>query len=120
MFSLLFYKVMHLVGLFVAFMGLAGLVWAAATGADKASKRPALIFHGVGLFFALVGGFGLAARLGLVTGLPGWVHAKVTIWLLLGLMPVVVKRRPDLGKWVWYSAPVLGLLAAYIGVYKPF
>ena len=55
MFSLLFYKVMHLVGLFLAFMGLAGLVWAAATGADKASKRPALIFHGVGLFFALVG-----------------------------------------------------------------
>ena len=120
MFSILFYKVMHLAGLFVAFMGLAGLVWAALTKAEKAAKRPALIFHGIGLFFALVGGFGLAARLGLVTGLPGWVHAKIAVWLLIGLLPIVVKRKPELATAVWFAAPVLGLLAAYLGVYKPF
>ena len=120
MFSLLFYKVMHLVGLFVAFMGLAGLIWAAATGADKAAKRPALIFHGIGLFFALVGGFGLAARLGLVSGLPGWIHAKVAIWIVLGMLPIIIKRKPKSGTAIWFLAPLLGLLAAYFGVYKPF
>jgi len=120
MFSILFYKVMHLAGLFVAFMGLAGLVWAALTKADKSAKRPALIFHGIGLFFALVGGFGLAARLGLVSGLPGWIHAKIAVWLLIGLLPIVVKRKPELATAVWFTAPTLGLLAAYLGVYKPF
>ncbi len=120
MFSILFYKVVHLVGLFVAFMGLAGLVWAALTNADKASKRPALIFHGVGLFFALVGGFGLAARLGLVSGLPGWIHAKIACWVLIGMLPIVVKRKPELAYFVWFTGPLLGLLAAYLGVYKPF
>ena len=120
MFSILFYKVVHLVGLFVAFMGLAGLVWAALTKADKATKRPALIFHGVGLFFALVGGFGLAARLGIVSGLPGWIHAKIACWVLIGMLPIVVKRKPELAYFVWFTGPLLGLLAAYLGVYKPF
>ena len=120
MFSILFYKVMHLAGLFVAFMGLAGLVGAAIMGVEKSARRRALIFHGVGLFFALVGGFGLAARLGLVAGLPGWVHAKIAVWLVIGMLPIVIKRKPEWATAVWFSAPFLGLAAAYLGVYKPF
>ena len=120
MFSLLFYKVMHLVGLFIAFMGLAGLILAAAMGADKKAKRPAIIFHGIGLTLALIGGFGLAARLGIVTVLPGWIHAKIAIWLILGMLPIVIKRQPKSGTLIWFVAPFLGFLAAYFGVYKPF
>ena len=120
MFSLLFYKVMHLVGLFIAFMGLAGLIWAAVTDADKAAKRPALVFHGIGLSFALIGGFGLSAGVGVINGLPGWIHAKIAIWLILGMLPIILKRKPNSGTIIWYVAPFLGFLAAYLGVYKPF
>ncbi len=120
MFSLLFYKVVHLVGFFIAFMGLAGLLWAHATQADKKAKRPAMIFHGLGLLLALVGGFGMAARLGMMSGLPGWVHAKIGLWLLLGLVPLVAKRVPQHLQAIWWALPLVGLLAAYLGVYKPF
>jgi hypothetical protein len=120
MFSLLFYKVVHLGGLFIAFMGLAGLLWAVATQADKAAKRPALIFHGLGLTLALIGGFGMAARLGMMAGLPGWVHAKIALWLLLGVLPVVARRMPQYHQLLWWGIPVVGLVAAYLGVYKPF
>ena len=120
MFSLQFYKVVHLGGLFVAFMGLAGLLWAVATAADKSAKRPALIFHGLGLFLALVGGFGMAARLGMMSGLPGWVHAKIGLWVVLGALPIVAKRMPQHNGKLWWAIPFFGILAAYLGVYKPF
>jgi hypothetical protein len=101
-------------------MGLAGLIWAAAVDADKRMKRPAIIFHGLGLTLALVGGFGMAARLGMISGLPGWVHGKIGLWVALGALPVLIKRMPQHRSLVWWGIPLVGFLAAYLGAYKPF
>ena len=76
--------------------------------------------HGTGLLISLVGGFGLLARLGLTGGLPGWVYLKLAIWLGLGMSPILLYKRPQTAKAVWFILIVLFISAAYTARYKPF
>jgi hypothetical protein len=62
----------------------------------------------------------MAARLGMMSGLPGWVHAKIGLWVVLGALPIVAKRMPQHSGKLWWAIPFFGILAAYLGVYKPF
>ena len=118
------YKVIHLVGIFLTLGALAGLALAAASGATKqtnAARRLIAVFHGVGLFVVLLGGFGLLARLGITHGpFPGWVWAKLGLWVLIGALVAVPYRRPDLARAVFVSIPLLGGLAAWLAIFKPF
>ena len=118
------YKVIHLIGVFLALAALAGIALAAANGATRQSnpaRRLTAISHGLGLLVVLVGGFGLLARLGIVQGsFPGWVWAKLGIWLLVGALVAVPYRRPELARAVFITIPVLGGLAAWLAVFKPF
>lgn len=117
-----FYKVLHILSLILLFSGLISLLtltWSQAELKPQI-KKFAFITHGIGLFLLLLSGFGLAARLGLVQGLPGWIHAKLAIWLLLGGSIVLAKRFGRLGFLNAVIFWTLGTLAAYIAVYKPF
>lgn len=119
------YKVIHLLGIFLTLTGLAGLALAAANGATKQTnpaRRLISAWHGAGLLIALVGGFGLLARLGVMHGaaFPGWVWAKLAIWIVVGALVAVPYRRPDLARLVFIALPVLGGLAAWLAIYKPF
>jgi uncharacterized membrane protein SirB2 len=119
------YKVIHLIGIFLALAALAGLALAVANGATKQTnsvRKLISISHGVGLLVILVGGFGLLARLGMVGGsaFPGWVWAKLAIWLAVGGLLAVPYRRPDLARLVFIAVPVLGALAAWLAIFKPF
>jgi hypothetical protein len=76
--------------------------------------------HGLGLLFIFVSGFGMAARLGLVQGLPTWVQAKIGIWLLLGVGVSLVKRKGSIGWPIAVLLMGLGTTAAFIAVNKPF
>jgi hypothetical protein len=68
----------------------------------------------------LVGGFGLLARTGgMANGLPGWLHPKLLIWVLVGGLPALINRKPEWGKLLWFIVPLLMLTAAYFGVYHP-
>ena len=71
----------------------------------------------LGLVLLLVGGFGMLAKLG-VSGIPGWVHPKILIWVLLGLAVAVPYRKPELARPLWFAAPILALIAAYLGLNK--
>ena len=117
-----FYKVLHLLGLFMAITGLAGFFLLTYNGGEvkKKTRQMALLIHGVGLAFALVSGFGLAARLGYMSGMPGWVYAKIAIWLTAGGLIVLVKKKAQWG-WSLYSM-IIGLffLGALLAVNKPF
>ncbi len=122
MLSYEFYKVLHLLGLILTFTGLAGIFMARWNGPElrKPVRSLGTIMHGVGLLFLLVSGFGLAARLGYMGGLPGWVYGKIGIWIFVGALMVLVKKRSDLG-WVLYSLIVgAGFLAVLLAVNKPF
>lgn len=117
-----FYKVLHLLGLILLFFGLGGLLLAAYAKVElkKQARILGFVSHGVGLLLILVSGFGMAARLGLVSGLPNWVKAKVGIWLLLGLAISVVKRRGYIGWPIAILLWGLGITAAFIAINKPF
>ncbi|MBV2169362.1 MAG: hypothetical protein KUL82_11715 [Bdellovibrio sp.] len=117
-----FYKVLHLLGLMLLFFGFGGLLVAAYSKAElkKAARIMGFITHGLGLLFILVSGFGMAARLGLAAGLPGWVHAKIAIWVLLGVGISLVKRKGYIGWPVAVLLLGLGTSAAFIAINKPF
>ena len=75
--------------------------------------------HGVGLLFSLVGGFGLLARLGIVTQWPTWVIAKLVIWIVLGGWLAVAKRKLLTPAVALVAMLAFGGLAAFFAVVKP-
>jgi hypothetical protein len=118
-----FYRVLHLFSVFGVTLSLGGMTIFMAAGGSKASftaRKFVAVIHGIGLFLALVGGFGLLARLGLVQGLPGWAIAKIVLWLALGGLPVLVYKKPQHAKAIFIGIWLLTGLAAYLARYKPF
>jgi hypothetical protein len=115
-----FYKVLHLLGVFMVVASLgAAIIYRGAESQSQAHWRKTLsIGHGVGLVIALVAGFGLVAKLGV--GFPGWVVVKVVIWLVLGGLIAFAKRKPALAKTWWWLTILLATLAGGLAVYKPF
>lgn len=124
MFSHPFYNVVHIVGLVLLMAGLGGIAFSSGTESMPGGwpRRYALIFHGLGLFLILLGGFGMLARLGIVRGTswPGWVWVKVIVWGSLGFAAFLPRRFPGTARPVLIVLPLLGGLAAYMAIYKPF
>lgn len=123
MISYAVYKIVHLVGVFMVIMALGGLAATAIGGKGKSTPwyRPMAITHGIGMLLSLVGGFGLLARLGIIHGmLPGWVLAKLGIWLILGGFMAVLIRKPKWAKALWPVIILLAGMAAYLAGSKPF
>ncbi len=124
MISLNVYKLVHILGILLVFASLGGLTLHALNGGTKQSnqgRRMVAVSFGLGLFLILLGGFGMLARLGLASGgLPAWTWVKLGIWLAVGGLLALPYRRPGAARLLWILAPALGLLAAWIGLYKPF
>ena len=118
--SLLFYKILHILGLLLAFAALGALTFEAHVGRaeNKEGRRLTGIAHGAGLLLLLVSGFGMLARLG--GGFPGWVIAKIVIWLVIGGIIALIRRQPRWAGFLWFALPVLGTFAGYLALYKPF
>lgn len=119
------YKLIHLLGIFLTFIALAGMAVHAATGRPKTDNprhRTLLIFHGAGVLVALTGGFGLLARVGVDHGqvFPGWVWGKLLLWILLGGAIALPYRNQAAAKALLFLLPILGLLGAFLANYKPF
>ncbi|UOF02869.1 hypothetical protein [Bdellovibrio reynosensis] len=117
-----FYKVLHMLGFMLLFFGFGGLMVAAFSKVTltKSARLMAFITHGLGLFLIFLSGFGMAARLGLVQGLPAWVQAKIGIWLVLGIAISLVKRKGYIGWPIAILLWGLGTTAAFIAINKPF
>lgn len=114
------YKVVHLLGIFLLVCGLGGL-WAMASAATEESRRAArklvLATHGVAMFLILLAGFGMLARLGITGSWPLWVWIKVAIWVVLGALPVLLKRSEKPVGALLYLAPILGAIAAWAALF---
>ncbi len=117
------YKLLHFLGLFMMFVALGGASIHALSGGEKvpATRRVIGILHGVGALLALVAGFGMLARLELLAdGLPGWVIAKLLIWLLLAALVGLPYRKRQLAAALAFALPLIALLAAWLALFKPF
>ncbi len=116
------YKLIHLISGFLLFSIAGGVALYAANGGDKAGntlRKLVGILHGIALLGILVAGFGLLARLG-IGGIPGWVWAKLVVWLVIGGIATLPYKRPQLGKVFLWLVPLLGGVAAWLAVAKPF
>lgn len=117
-----FYKVLHLVGVFLTLTGLVGIAtlkWA-GTGLPAGPRRAFFLMHGVGLLIAFVAGFGLAARLGMFNNLQKWVWVKIGIWLVLGGLIALAKRKGEMGTVLILSMVALVSVAGWLAIFKPF
>ncbi|NJM09741.1 MAG: hypothetical protein HC883_02255 [Bdellovibrionaceae bacterium] len=117
------YKVLHLMGVFTVILSLGAVCMHVINGGTKQHpfRKGVGITHGVGLLISLVGGFGLLARLGVAHGgLPGWVWAKLVIWLIFGGVTAILVRKPQTAKPMWLGILVLAVTGAYLAQYKPF
>ena len=117
------YKILHLTGIFLLTSGVVGMLVLAWSGHQIAGKVKtfAFITHGVGLLFMLVSGFGLLARMGIMhgAGFPTWIYIKLAIWLIMGGIIALIKRKGQLGWPMYFLLLAIFITAAYVGVYKP-
>ncbi len=116
------YKLLHLCGVFMAILAIGGAVAAALSVGDnsRSLKRVVAITHGIGLVLALVGGFGLLARIGVAHGsMPAWVMLKLGIWILFAGGLTMVRLVPKLSVPLWILTIILASVAAYLAGQKP-
>lgn len=117
------YQLIHLTGVFLVLFALGGIVLHMINGGTReySFRRTAAITHGVGMFLALLGGFGLLAKkLHIGFPFPGWVWGKLIIWLCFGLLLAVIYRKPGFAKGFWWIIPGLAIVAIILVTYKPF
>jgi hypothetical protein len=124
MLSHAFYNTLHVFGILLLATGTAGMAMHVANGGTRQTNSARVLvaaMHGLGALFILVAGFGMLARLEAMhgAGFPGWVWAKLGIWLLLVAAAFAPYRWPALARPILIALPVLGALAAYLAIYKP-
>jgi hypothetical protein len=115
------YKILHLFGIALLLLGL-GIVLGAFALTPKVSAKVKIVgfsAHGLGLLLILTGGFGMAARMGLASGLPLWIYGKLGVWAFMAVAISLVKRKAQ------SSFVLVGLLASlvavatWLAIYKP-
>lgn len=104
------YKVIHIVGLIALFLGIGGML--------AGGRKSFALLHGIGLLVVLVAGFGMQAKGNL--GFPGWLIGKLAIWVVFAVLPVAYKRKAMPAAFILLGALVLGGLAAWLVVARPF
>lgn len=115
-----FYKILHLLGIFMLFISIGGVIIRGKLNDTSAATRKYIgIMNGVGLLVILVAGFGIMARLG-ISLTDGWVLSKLAIWLIFGGLLAVANRKPQLIGVLTITTLVLGVMAAYLAILKPF
>jgi hypothetical protein len=108
----MFYNYMHVLGIILTFMA-----YGMYLARDNSTKSKGLaIMHGVGLLILLISGGGMAAKLKL--GAPSWMLIKIGLWVLLGVMTIFIKRKPEMKVAFAWGICIIAALAAYLGIFK--
>lgn len=116
-----FYKWIHVTGIFAALLGLGGGFLTHLSGALPAGpgRRAIALSHGLGLLFALLGGFGMLAKGGFPFPWPAWVFGKIAVWFALGGLMAFPMRNPSLSRRLWWLPVALGAFAVYLVLWRP-
>lgn len=111
------YKIIHLIGLMLLFLGLGGIL--SHAGRDVKVSKVYPLLHGLGLLTIIVSGFGNLGKQPGGMSFPGYVIAMIGAWLLIGALPLLVRRGYVPAPLGWFVAIALGALTAWLGVAKP-
>ena len=106
----LYYNIIHLVSIMALFAALG----AVAAGASEKCGKLCSILHGLALILLLISGFGMLAKYEL--GFPWWITAKLIIWLAMGAMLGLAKRKVLPCASIFAIILGLGTVAAVFGV----
>jgi len=115
------YKLIHIAGVLVLFGAYTAVsLWAMNEQPLKKNKYEKLGFaaHGIGSVFIILGGFGMLATL-YPNDSPmsvGWVHIKLTLWLILGGGLTALRKKPEYAPHILTIAFLATLLATAIGI----
>ncbi|MFC7335936.1 hypothetical protein ACFQY0_02000 [Haloferula chungangensis] len=105
-------KTLHIAGTFGFFAALGAI----ALGSGS-SKTAASILHGISGLLILLVGFAMLRKPPMDSY---WWMVKLGLWLVLGIAPALVKRKVLPAPVVLTIAIVCGVIAAYLGLAKPF
>ena len=105
------YKIIHLTGIAALALGTGGMM------AGGSNRKPFAICQGVALLIMLVSGFGLLAKLQL--GFPHFAIVKTALWLLIGMLPMILRRLKLPVAAAMLIPLTLVALMAWLGVMKP-
>jgi hypothetical protein len=108
-----FYHVLHVVAVLV----LTGYTFQAFAAPPESRKR-VLMIGGIASLLALVGGFGLQAKLNV--GWPGWLWVKLACWLGLSALAGIGYRRRDAAGTLALITVALVFVAVLMVYRRPF
>jgi uncharacterized membrane protein SirB2 len=116
----LYFKLLHLIGVMILFAGIGGLSLVPSMEGPTGTRR-LRILRGLGFLIVLVSGVLTVYFMHLdgPNGVPHWVKAKVFILIALGAT-VPLARSPKLKRYVFPLSIILGCLAGYVALFKPF
>lgn len=89
-----------------------------AFAAPLETRKRVMMITGIASLLALVGGFGLQAKLGY--GFPGWLIVKLVCWLGLSALAGFGYRRRGAASTLALVAIVLLIIAVVMVYLKPF
>jgi len=110
------YGMLHLAGVFGVLLAL-GAAAAFGSQADAATRKRNTMLHGIGMLLIFVAGFGMLAKGGL--GFPGWAIAKLVIFLVVGALPMIMRKRHAPAAMTFLTLALV-ILAAWLAHYRPF
>jgi uncharacterized membrane protein len=102
------------------FLGYGALLARSMAGSDDAGvKRLGSITSGIGLLLMFVAGFALISKIGYSFAAP-WILVKLAIWVALGGLIVLINRKPQCARTLWWGLVGLGLLGSIMVYVRPF
>lgn len=111
------YKVLHITGLALLMLGLGALL----VGPPQENRRMGMMLHGIGLIVMLVAGFGAMAKKGIMgpDEWPGYLIAKMGLFVVLGVLPLLVRKDLVPRGFGWIVAALLVFGAAWLALVQP-
>lgn len=109
------YSLMHVVGALLVFAAIGSAI---ATRGTESTRKHQGIAHGVGMLLLVVAGFGMLAKL--EYGFPLWVIVKMVLWVVMAIMPTLVRKSGASAGLLWSVLAALALVISGLALYKPF
>jgi hypothetical protein len=110
---------LHIIGLVYLVFGLStlGILALTRTVEDKKVRMYGVMTHGIGLLLILATGLQMASNLQLFKS-HQFIVTKFVIWLLLGGIIVLYRKKPQTASALLAITLVLIAAAAYVGIFK--